>query len=167
MTTLRDGEGFGMASFPFAGKKFYGHTGGADNYGAWLAYLPDEKLAVAYATNAKIYPVENIVRGAIDLYYDRPFQVPALESLVINPAILDRYVGEYSAPGAPAKARITRDGGTLFFHPPGSPTGAPLEATAENRFQIEGAAVFEFDAAKSTMTVKRRGGAERVFTREK
>jgi CubicO group peptidase (beta-lactamase class C family) len=53
MTRMRDGEGSGMERFTFAGKTFYGHTGGGDNYGAWLAYLPEEKLAVAYATNAK------------------------------------------------------------------------------------------------------------------
>jgi hypothetical protein len=37
---------------------------------------------------------------------------------------------------------------------------------AEDKFQIEGAAVFTFDAAKGQMTVKRRGG-ERVLTKEK
>ena len=62
MKTMRDGEGFGMVTFTFAGKTFYGHTGGADNYGAWLAYQPEEKLAVAYTTNAKVYPVEDIVQ---------------------------------------------------------------------------------------------------------
>src|SRR5262249_7932733 len=48
MKTIRDGDGLGMEPFPFAGKTFYGHAGGADNYGAWLAYLPEEKLVVVY-----------------------------------------------------------------------------------------------------------------------
>jgi len=82
-----------MVTFTFAGKTFYGHTGGADNYGAWLAYEPEEKLAVAYTTNAKIYPVVNIVSGVVDSYYHRPFQIPALESIAVNPDVLDRYVG--------------------------------------------------------------------------
>jgi CubicO group peptidase (beta-lactamase class C family) len=167
MKAMKDGEGFGMVTFTFAGKTFYGHTGGADNYGAWLAYEPEDKLAVAYTSNAKIYPVEKIVSGAIDIYYHKPFQIPALESIAVNPDVLDRYVGVYSVPGAPAKARITRDGSTLFFQPPGESSGVPLEATAEDKFQIEGAAVFTFDAAKNQMTIKRRGGAERVFTKEK
>jgi len=166
MKTMRDSEGYGMVTFTFAGKTFYGHTGGADNYGAWLAYEPEEKLAVAYTTNAKIYPVKNIVSGVIDIYYHKPFQIPALESIAVNPDVLDRYVGVYSTPDAPAKATITREGGTLFFQPPGASSAVPLEATAEDKFQIEGAAVFTFDAAKSQMTVKRRGG-ERVFTKEK
>jgi D-alanyl-D-alanine carboxypeptidase len=166
MKTMRDGLGFGMVTFTFAGKTFYGHTGGADNYGAWLAYEPEEKLAVAYTTNAKIYPVANIVSGVVDIYYHRPFQIPALESIAVNPDVLDRYVGVYSSPDAPAKATVSRDGSTLFFQPPGASSAVPLEATAEDKFQIEGAAVFTFDAAKSQMTVKRRGG-ERVFTKEK
>ena len=156
-----------LTGITFAGKTFYGHTGGGDNYGAWLAYEPEEKLAIAYATNAKIYPVVNIVRGVAEIYYRRPFTIPALESIAINPDVLDRYVGVYTTPGAPAKAKVTRDGSTLFFQPPGESSAVPLEATAEDKFQIEAArAIFEFDAAKNQMTVKRRGG-ERVFTREK
>jgi D-alanyl-D-alanine carboxypeptidase len=166
MKTIRDGEGLGMTTFTFAGKTFYGETGGGDNRGAWLAYMPEEKLTVAYATNAKIYPVSNIVSGVIDIYYNKPFAIPALESIAVNPDVLDRYVGVYSSPDAPAKATVTRDGSTLFFQPPGASSAVPLEATAEDKFQMEGAAVFTFDAAKNQMTVKRRGG-ERVFTKEK
>src|SRR5436309_561771 len=168
MKTIRDGDGLGigMEPFTFAGKTFYGHGGGADNYGAWLSYEPEEKLAVAYTTNAKVYPVENIVRGVVDIYYNKPFTIPALESLAISPEVLDKYVGVYSSPEAPAKATVTRDGATLFFQPPGASSAVPLEATAEDKFQIEGVAVFTFDAAKNQMTVKRRGG-ERVFTKEK
>jgi D-alanyl-D-alanine carboxypeptidase len=167
MKTMRDEEGLGLVTFTFAGKTFYGNTGGGDNYGSWLMYQPEEKLAVAYATNAKVHPVKDIVSGVIDIYYGKPFEIPAFESIAVNPDVLDRYVGVYSIPGAPAKAKVTRDGSTLFFQPPGESSGVPLEATAEDKFQIEGArVVFEFDAAKNQMTVKRRGG-ERVFTKEK
>ncbi len=169
MKTIRDGDGLGigMEPFTFAGKTFYGHSGGGDNYGSWLSYLPEEKLAVAYTTNAKVYPVVNIVRGVIDIYYNKPFTIPALESLAVSPEVLDKYVGVYSSPEAPVKWTITRDGGTLFFQPPGAQSAVPLEATAQDKFQIEGAAVFEFDAAKNQMIIKRRGGQERVLTKEK
>jgi CubicO group peptidase (beta-lactamase class C family) len=168
MKTMRDGDGLGMTTFTFAGKTFYGETGGGDNRGAWLAYEPEEKLAVAYATNAKIYPVTNIVSGVVDIYYHRAFQIPVLESIAVSPDVLDKYVGVYSSPEAPAKLTITRDGGTLFFQPPGAQSAAPLEATAADRFQIEGAVVIEFDAAKNQMILKRRGrSGERVFTKQK
>ncbi len=165
MKTMRDGDGIGMEPFNFAGKTFYGHTGGADNYGAWLAYLPEEKLTVAYTTNAKVYPVKNIVSGVIDIYYDKPFQIPALESVAVSPEVLDKYVGVYGAPDAPVKFTITREGSTLFFQPPGQAAAVPLEAVATDKFQIEGSVVVEFDAAKKQMTIK-RGGGSRIFTKE-
>jgi D-alanyl-D-alanine carboxypeptidase len=164
MKTIRDGDGFGMEPFLFAGKTFYGHTGGADNYGAWLAYLPEEKLAVAYTTNAKVYPVGNIVSGAVEIYYDKPFQIPGFESVAISTELLDKYAGVYSTPDAPVKLTITRNGQTLFFQPP-KESAVALEATAQDTFKIEGAIVIVFDAVKKQMTIK-RGAGERIFTKE-
>ena len=163
MKTIRDGDGLGMTTFTFAGKTFYGETGGGDNYGSWLAYLPEEKLAVAYATNAKVHPVKDIVSGVIDIYYDKPFQVPAFDTIAVNPEVLDQYVGVYSSPDAPRKWTVTRDGGTLFVQP-GKETSAALEATAQDQFQLFGGAVtFEYDAAKREMILKRGGRAMRFM----
>jgi D-alanyl-D-alanine carboxypeptidase len=166
MKTMRDDYGLGMTTFTFAGKTFYGHTGGADNYGAWLAYLPEEKLAVAYATNAKVYSVEKIVSGVIDIFYNRPFEIPSFESIVVSVEVLDQYVGVYSSPEAPIKFTISREG-TILYVQPGGQSAAPLEATAQDKFRIESAGiVFQFDAAKRQMTIK-RNGSERIFTKEK
>jgi len=169
MKTMRDGDGIGMEPFTFAGKTFYGHTGGADNYGAWLAYLPEEKLALAYTTNAKVYPVKDIVSGVTDIYYNKPFTVPTFESVAISTEVLDKYVGVYTVAGTPAKFTITRNGSTLYAQPPGQGAAVPLEATAIDKFKIDNGTpvgiVIEFDAAKSQMTIK-RGGGERVFTKE-
>ena len=164
MKTIKDGEGLGMETFTFAGKTFYGHTGGADNYGAWVAYLPEEKLAMAYATNAKVYPVRDIVNGAMDIYYNKPFQIPSFEPIAVSPEVLDKYVGVYSNPEAPVKFTITREGSTLFFQP-GAESPIALEATAQDKFQIEGSVILEFDASKKQMTVK-RGNQQRVFTKD-
>ena len=166
MTTMKDDYGFGIGVEQFGGKTFYGHTGGAQSYGAWLTYMPEEKLALAYATNAKLYPVKNIVSGVLDIYWNMPFEVPTFATLEIGPEVLDRYVGTYSAAGVPVTFTFTREGTTLFVQ---LPTGAPLrlEATAENKFQIDPPGIFfEFDADKKQVTW-RRGQGVRVFTREK
>jgi D-alanyl-D-alanine carboxypeptidase len=166
MKTIRDEEGLGMTTFTFAGKTFYGETGGGDNYGSWLAYLPEEKLAVAYTTNAKVHPVKDIVSGVIDIYYNKPFQIPTFETIAVSPEVLDQYVGVYSSPGAPKKWTITRDGGTLFVQP-GKETAAALESTAQDKFQLLGGTVtFEFDAAKGEMILK-RGSRLMTFTKDK
>lgn len=169
MTTIRDGEGLGIVPFTYAGKTFYGGTGGGDNYGSWLVYQPEEKLAVAYMTNAKIYPVKDILDGVMDIYYGKPFQIPTFASIAVSPEVLDQYVGVYSTPEAPVKFTITREGATLYAQPPGAQSAVPLEATAEDKFKIDNGTatgiVIGFDAAKKQMTIKRNGG-ERVFTKE-
>ncbi len=166
MTTIRDGEGLGIVPFTYVGRTFYGNTGGGDNYGSWLVYEPQEKLAVAYTTNAKIYPVAKIVSGVIDIYYNQPFQIPSFEGIAVSPEVLEKYVGVYSNPDAPMKFTITRKDATLFGQP-GQESPAPLEATAPDKFQLAGGrVVLKFDAAKGQLMLK-RGGTERVFTKEK
>ena len=165
MQTMRDGEGMGFEPHSFAGRSCYGHTGGSGSSGAWLTYCPDEKIALAYATNAKIYPVRNIVTGVFDVYWNRPFEVPALEAFNVSPDVLDRYVGVYVIAGTPARMVVVRDGGTLFIQPPGQ-SGVALEATAENKFKLDPMPLFEFDADRGLMMIT-RGNEQRVFTKEK
>jgi CubicO group peptidase (beta-lactamase class C family) len=166
MKTMRDGEGMGMEPFSFAGKTLYGHTGGSFSSGAWLSYYPEEKLAFAYTTNMKIYPVANIISGVIDIYYRRPFQIPAFETLAVKADILDKYVGVYAHPEAPVKMTITRKDATLFVQP-GNESPAALDVAAPDKFQLAGGkVVFEFDAVKKQMTLK-RAGTFRVLTKEK
>ena len=167
MRTIKDRDGIGMEPFLWAGKTFYGHTGGGDNYGSWLAYLPEEKLAVAYTTNAKVLPVGDIMKSILDIYYDKPFEIPSFESIVVSTEILDQYVGVYSTTEAPVKFTVTRNGTKLYIQPPGGQAAAPLEATAQDKFKLEGqnGVSFEFDAAKKQMIVKRPQG-ERLFTKD-
>lgn len=164
MKTMRDEEGMGMEPFSFAGKTLYGHTGGSSTSGAWLAYYPEEKLAMAYTTNAKIYPVKDIVSGVFDIYWNRPFEIPSFDALKIKPETLDQYTGVYTAPGAPVKWTITRNDSTLFIQQQGG-SPIPLEANDENKFTITTGVTVEFDAAKKQMTIRRPQG-ERVFVKE-
>ncbi|MFN7938033.1 MAG: serine hydrolase domain-containing protein [Bryobacteraceae bacterium] len=165
MKTMRDGEGMGMEPFTFAGRTLYGHTGGSSTSGAWLAYFPDEKLALAYTTNAKIHPVRDIVAGVFDIYWNRPFQIPTFDAFTVTPEILDRYVGVYTIAGTPARMTVTREGATLYIRAGAESSGAPLEATAEDKFKINPGVAIEFDAAKGQLKIKRPNG-DRVFTKE-
>ena len=164
MKTMIDGEGMGMEPFTFAGKNLYGHTGGSSTSGAWLAYYPEEKLAMAYTTNAKIYPVKDIVNGVFDIYWNRPFEIPGFDAFKISAEVLDQYTGIYTAPGAPVKWIVTRKDSALFIEQEGG-TAIPLEATEENKFTITTGVTIEFNASKKQMTIKRPQG-ERVFTKD-
>lgn len=129
-----------------------------------MTYCPEEKLALAYATNAKVYPVRDIVTGVLDIVWDRPFAVPTFEAVVVGAEILDRYVGVYTVSGTPARMTIAREGGTLFIQP-ASGGRTPLEATADNTFQITTGVIVVFDASNGQMILRRPQG-ELVFTRE-
>lgn len=130
-----------------------------------MAFQPEEKLAVAYTTNAKIYPVVNIVSGAIDIYYGKEFQIPTFETISVSPEVLDKYVGIYSNPDAPVKFTVTRKDTKLFVQA-GNETPTMIEATEPDRFQMFGGSViFEFSTSKKQLIIRRSAG-ERIFTKE-
>lgn len=163
MKTIRDEEGMGMQAFSFAGHTLYGHTGGSNVSGSWLAYEPAEKLAMAYTTNAKIYPVKDIIAGVFDIYWNKPYEVPAFDALEVSPELLDQYVGVYVIAGKPVKMIVTKTGKTIAIENGGSTI--PLEATAPNKFNLAPGVTVEFDTAKKQMIIKRPQG-ESVFTKE-
>lgn len=165
MKTQRDGEGMGMVTFQFAGKTFYGENGGGGPVGAWVAYLPEERLAIAYATNAKIYPVSDIMNGIVDLYCGRPFQIPSFEAVTVAPEILESYCGVYAIEGRPMKFTITREGGTLFAQPARGGR-SQMEPMTQNKFLVTTNVTVEFNPEKSQMVLN-RAGTEIVFTKEK
>ena len=110
----------------------------------------------------KVYGVRSIVTGVFDIYWNRPFQIPALEAFDVSPEVLDRYVGVYTIAGTPAKMTVSRDGATLYIEAGNEQGGGiPLEATAEDKFGN-----VEFDAAKGQLTI-RRGNNNVVFTKQK
>jgi D-alanyl-D-alanine carboxypeptidase len=89
-------NGMGMSSQQIGGKTFYGHAGSMDGFRSMLVYLPEEKLAVAYSSNGVIYPAQDIVRGVLEIYQNKPFEIPTFES-----------IGSSRPVKAPAPARYT------------------------------------------------------------
>lgn len=161
----KDQFGLGINSYPIGGKTFYGHGGGIDGFRSLLVYLPEEKLSLAYTSNGVNYPLNDLVSGVFDIYWNKPFEIPTFATVAVSPEILDKYVGVYSSPEVSFKLTITRDKSTLVAQPTGQPA-FPLEATAENKFKLESrGVVLEFDAAKTQLTFK-RGGRDVLFTKE-
>jgi D-alanyl-D-alanine carboxypeptidase len=159
-------KNLGMEPFIHNGQTFYGHAGGIDNFGSWLVYLPEEKLALAYTTNAKVYPVVKIINDVFAIYANKPFTIPDFESIAVSTEILDKYIGVYVLEGAP-KFTITREGSNLLVQMGDRPP-YQLEPTAENKFKIPNSPIqIEFDAANKKMALKRgEGDGAKVFTRE-
>ena len=165
MKTINDGYGYGVEAIPLGGRTLIGHTGRIDDFNSILAYLPEEKLAIAYTSNGMVYPAANIVGGVFEIAQNKPFEIPAFATVAVSPQVLDKYVGRYSTTQAPMKLTVTRENSGLLVQPNGQ-SALPLEALAQDRFQVESVGVvLEFDAAKNQMTFKQRG-RELVFTKE-
>jgi CubicO group peptidase (beta-lactamase class C family) len=161
----KDEFGLGINVVQIAGKTFYGHGGGIDGFRSLLVYLPEEKLSLAYTSNGVNYPLNDIVSGVFDIYWNKPFEIPTFETVAVSPEVLDKYVGVYSSPAVSFKLTITRDKSTLVVQPTGQPA-YPLEAIAQDKFKLESrGVVLEFDAAKTQLTFK-RGGRDVLFTKE-
>ena len=72
-------NGIGMSEQKVGGKTVYGHSGSTDGFSSTVFYLPEEKLAVAYTANAKVYSHGKIFSGILDIYYNKPFEIPTFE----------------------------------------------------------------------------------------
>ncbi|TDO72719.1 CubicO group peptidase (beta-lactamase class C family) [Flavobacterium chryseum] len=76
MKTIKDKFGMGMFEFPYQDKKIYGHTGGVDRFKSVLAYLPKEKLAIAFCSNGKDYDNNNVLTCVLSSYFNDAFKMP-------------------------------------------------------------------------------------------
>jgi D-alanyl-D-alanine carboxypeptidase len=70
-------NGIGMSEQKLGGRTVYGHSGSTDGFSSTVFYLPEEKLAVAYTANAKVYSHGKIFTGILDIYQNKPFEIPA------------------------------------------------------------------------------------------
>ena len=73
-------NGMGMSENKLGGKTVYGHSGGTDGFSSTVFYLPEEKLAVAYTCNGKVYSTGNILRGVLEIYQNKPFEIPTFDT---------------------------------------------------------------------------------------
>jgi D-alanyl-D-alanine carboxypeptidase len=101
----------------------------------------------------------------LSCYFNRPFEIPTFEEVVIGPEILNSYVGQYASSQIPLKITITIQENKLMAQATGQ-SAFSLEATTANSFKFEPAGIIlEFNADKKEMTLK-QGGKEFLFTKE-
>ncbi len=165
MKTIKDKYGMGMFQVPFGTKKGYGHTGGIDGFSSSLGYFPEDSVAIAYCNNGVVYPTNDIMIGALSIYFDKPYNIPTFKAYNVTPVELNQFAGVYSSTQIPLKITITVQGNTLTGQATGQ-TAFPLEATEKNTFQFQTAGiVLIFNPEKNEMTLKQ--GSIFLFTKEK
>jgi D-alanyl-D-alanine carboxypeptidase len=162
MKTMRDNLGMAMFEMPFEDKKGYGHTGGIDGFSSFLIYFPEEKLAIAYTSNGMRYSTNDVVKDALSIYFNRPFEIPDFKTITLTTVDLDKYIGKYASAQTPLKIAITKNNTELFAQATGQAT-IPLEAKERDKFAYSGI-TFQFEPAKKTLTII-QGGATHLFTK--
>lgn len=166
MKTITDGLGMGMMQFTYEDKTAYGHGGSIDGFNALLAYLPDEKLALAYCSNGTAYSINDILLGALSIYSGKPYTLPVFTTFAVTPEELDQYLGTYSSTQIPIKITFTKKDGILYGQGTGQPS-FPLEAAARHVFKFEMAGiVITFNPEKNELLLE-QGGGKFTFTMDK
>ncbi|MEO7213617.1 serine hydrolase domain-containing protein [Mucilaginibacter sp.] len=165
MKPTTENYGKAMHKTPFKDKTGYGHGGAIDGFLSSLEYFPEDKLAISYTKNGGNYSPEEVVTGALSIYFNKPYTIPTFVTLKAEG--LEKYTGVYASLALPLKITVTKDGNTLIAQATGQ--GAfPLDATSTpDKFVFERAGVvMEFKPADGQFTLK-QGGGEFVFTKEK
>jgi D-alanyl-D-alanine carboxypeptidase len=157
MTHIVDGYGMGLIRLPYNDKYAYGHTGGIDGYQAVAGYFPKQDLAIAWTGNAHAMAMNDILLGALKIWFGDEYTLPSFApSLQLDPALLDKYVGQYTSAAFPLQITLTRREATLWAQATGQ--GAfPLEAVDERTFRFDAAGVVLTFEGEKEMILEQMG----------
>jgi CubicO group peptidase (beta-lactamase class C family) len=164
MTTTEKGYGKGILTMPFGERKFFGHTGGIEDFTSTLGYYPKEKFAVALLDNGQAYGMNDIMIGVLSIYYKMPYRFPNLKTATIDVSILKKYEGTYGASNFPLKISIKEENGVLICQATGQES-FPLNPLSETKFNFDPAGL-ELVFSENAMTIL-QGGQEFKLTKEK
>jgi CubicO group peptidase (beta-lactamase class C family) len=161
MKDLKDGYGIALMQFPFGERKFYGHTGGIENFRAVVGYYPTDNLGVSLIVNGDNFNRNDIMIGILSIYYKIPFPFPNFDK--IDNSVLQKYVGTYASSEIPLKITVSTKNGELIAQATGQPS-FPLTPKSDTEFVFQTAGVeMVFEENKFTL---KQGGQKFKFTKE-
>ena len=164
MATIENGFGKGLFMMPFGERKFFGHTGGIENFSSTLGFYPKEKLAIALLDNGQGYGMNDIMIGILSIYYKMPYRFPNVKTADVPVSTLKKYEGTYSATNFPMKIAIKEEKGVLICQATGQESFS-LNALSETKFGFDPAGL-ELVFATDSMTIL-QGGQQFKLTKEK
>lgn len=165
MTEIEKGFGKGIFMMPFGERKFYGHTGGIEDFTSTLGFYPKEKFAIALLDNGQGgYGMNDIMIGILSIYYKMPYRFPNLKTAAVDVSILKKYEGIYSDANFPMKISIKEENGVLICQATGQDS-FPLNPLSDTKFNFDPAGL-ELVFAPNAMTIL-QGGQEFKLTKEK
>ncbi len=163
MKTMKDNYGKGLVIAPFEERKFYGHTGGIENFRAAAGYNIEEKTGFGIVVNGDNFNRNDIMIGVLSLYYGKDYQFPDVKGFAVSETLRAKYVGTYSSKSIPIKITIAENNGQLTAQATGQ-SAFPLTATSETEFVFETAGI-QMIFGDQKMVLK-QSGMEFEFTKE-
>ena len=161
MKEIKEGYGKALMQFPFGERRFYGHTGGIENFRAVVGYYPTEKLGVSLIVNGDNFNRNDIMIGVLSIYYKMPFPFP--QFMKMDKAELAKFTGTYASKDIPLKITVSEKNGELSAQATGQ--GAfPLTFKEEKTF-VFAAAGIEMVFGDNSFILN-QGGTKFNFTKE-
>lgn len=166
MSTMVEGIGMGLFIIPFHERQALGHNGRIDGFQSMAAHFKAENTTISYISNGIVYPFNDILIGALSIYFGKDFEIPDFKpGIELKSEDLDDYLGTYSSKDLPLKITISKEGNQLLAQATGQ-SAFPLDATEQHKFRFAPAGVvLEFTPSNKQMTLF-QGGGTFVFTLE-
>lgn len=163
MTKLEQSYGKGLVTFPFAERKFYGHTGGIEGFRSVVGYYPAERFGVSLIVNGDNFNRNDIMIGILSIYYKMPYQFPNLVTVKVKPELLNKYVGDYTSEQLPLQISIRNKNGEMEAQATGQ-TSFILNAINDTTFVFDPAGI-KMVFSKDKMILK-QGGVEYNYSKK-
>lgn len=151
MTTIQQGMGMGLVKIPFNDRYAYGHDGGIDGFQSKLFYFPEEEIAYAFSGNGMSYSMNDIMIGALSIYFGSDFEIPSFDkpTISLDAQQMQKYVGKYVSGQLPMDIELFVEDSTLMAQATGQ-SAFPLTATNKTTLRFERAGiVMEFDSLEA------------------
>jgi CubicO group peptidase (beta-lactamase class C family) len=144
MTTMIDGYGMGIFPYEEGEHHGFGHNGKTEGFASSLQIYPNDKLSLAFCTNAEVYPKAEILDDVLKICFNMPCKIPTFQSLILNDSLLNKYPGTYKGASNGITVVCTRDNDHLVFETHGQKMA--LDALANATFYNKANGFFfEFD----------------------
>jgi len=161
MKEIKEGYGKALMQFPFGERRFYGHTGGIENFRAVVGYYPTAKLGISLIVNGDNFNRNDIMIGVLSIYYKMPFPFPKFNK--IEASELVKFTGTYSSKELPLKMTVSEKNGELLAQASGQ-SSFPLIFKEEKTFIFAPAGI-EMIFGENSFVLK-QGGMSFNFSKE-
>ncbi|MES2484508.1 MAG: serine hydrolase domain-containing protein [Bacteroidota bacterium] len=163
MTESETGNGMGVFFYPFAERRYIGHTGTIEGFTSVTCYYPKEDLSFSILANAKNISTEDLIMGILSCYYKLPYRFPSFINFSIDQALLTAYEGNYANPQLPFTINVKAVDGKLRVH--ADEQGTFYVTAITNTSFTHDAAGIVMEFTPNSFILKQNGEAT-VFTKQ-